>query len=578
MPAAVGLTPGTMLLHTYRIVRLINRGGMGEIYQAEHLDQNTQHAIKIILPELVGDESIAALFLREAEALRKVRHDAVVGYDGLFRDETGRLHLVMEYVDGPSLRDRIDSGALTPEEVARLRDRLAEGLAVAHDRGIFHRDVSPDNIILEHGALDRAKVIDFGIAKLTDTTTQTVIGEGFAGKMAWASPEQVGLFGGQVDARSDIYSLGLVLAAAARGRPLDMGRTMMATIEARKTVPPLDGVPPGLAAQIRPMLAPDPLDRPPSMRSLVKPPAATPAAERQQPARPGLPRPRLWMAVAPVAIAAIAGGVWWVSEHPELIPGFEQKDPGGSTGTTTSPPVSPPPVSPPPPSPPPASPPVASPPSPPVSPPPVASPPSPPVSPPPSPPVSPPPSPPVSPPPSPPVSPPPSPPVSPPPSPPVSPPPSPPVSPPPSPPVSPPVVSPPPPLSPPPASPPPPVVKPEEALLNGPLAEPTSEALQRIVQLLSPDQIYKMGLRYLSQRQDANTALALWFEASDRGSGNAALGIARFYDPDSWDQGAHPFSAPNPDRACYFYRLASDRKIAAAEARLAALCNGSRTL
>uniref|UniRef100_UPI0037834637 serine/threonine-protein kinase n=1 Tax=Inquilinus sp. TaxID=1932117 RepID=UPI0037834637 len=239
---AVGLTPGTLILHTYRVVRLINRGGMGEIYQAEHADQKTQHAIKIILPELVGDESIATLFLREAEALRKIRHDAIVGYDGLFRDGTGRLHLVMEYVEGPSLREQIGRGALAPEEVGRLRDRLAAGLAEAHDRGIFHRDVSPDNIILEHGVLDRAKVIDFGIAKLADTNTQTIIGEGFAGKMTWASPEQVGLFGGQVDGRSDIYSLGLVLAAAARGRPLDMGRTMMGTIEARKTVPPLDGV------------------------------------------------------------------------------------------------------------------------------------------------------------------------------------------------------------------------------------------------------------------------------------------------------------------------------------------------
>ncbi|WP_343718195.1 serine/threonine-protein kinase, partial [Inquilinus sp.] len=340
---AAGLTPGTLILHTYRVVRLINRGGMGEIYQAEHADQKTQHAIKIILPELVGDESIATLFLREAEALRKIRHDAIVGYDGLFRDETGRLHLVMEYVDGPSLRDRIRQGPLAAEEVGRLRDRLAAGLAEAHDRGIFHRDVSPDNIILEHGALDRAKVIDFGIAKLADTNTQTVVGEGFAGKMTWASPEQVGLFGGQVDGRSDIYSLGLVLAAAARGRPLEMGRTMMATIEARKTVPALEGVPASLAGQIRLMLAPDPLDRPHAMRSLIAPPAT---AVAPPPPRPrGSSRSWLWVAAAPVVVA-IGGGAWWVARHPEILPGFDHPAPptgggGPTTGGTKVPPPPP---------------------------------------------------------------------------------------------------------------------------------------------------------------------------------------------------------------------------------------------
>ena len=162
------LAPGTVVLHTYRITRLIGRGGMGEIYQAEHCDQRTLHAIKIIRPDLAGDELIVSLFLREAGALRKIRHAAIVSYDGLFRDATGRLHLVMEYVDGPSLRDRLRQGPLAPHEIAQLRDRLAAGLAEAHDKGIYHRDLSPDNVILEHGLLERAKLIDFGIARFAD--------------------------------------------------------------------------------------------------------------------------------------------------------------------------------------------------------------------------------------------------------------------------------------------------------------------------------------------------------------------------------------------------------------------------
>lgn len=480
--ASAGLEPGTLLLHTYRVVRLINRGGMGEIYQAEHIDQRTQHAIKVILPELVGDESIVTLFLREAQALRQIRHPAIVGYDGLFRDAGGRLHLVMEYVEGPSLRDRLAGGPLTPEEIARLRNRIAAGLAEAHDRGIFHRDVSPDNVVLEHGRLEAAKVIDFGIAKLADTGMRTVVGDSFAGKMSWASPEQVGLFGGQIDARSDIYSLGLVLAAAARGRPLDMGQTMMATIEARKTVPALDGVPPSLVGQIARMLAPDPLDRPQSMRELIAaatpPPAPPPAPVRQPPSRPWL-----WLAAAPLALLAVAGGGWWLASEAGLTQGLFTQ--------------SPPPPQPQPPSPPPPSARAEG----------LTSPPSPP------------------------------------------------------PPAK---------IEGPTAPPPPPPTDAADTSLTGPLPQPTPAALQQIVKL-SPDEIFKVGQRYLTERADADTALALWLQASRSGSGEAAFAIARFYDPATWNQGPHPFTAPNPSKAREYYTLALQRGVAAARAPLDAL-------
>ncbi|WP_437377747.1 protein kinase domain-containing protein [Inquilinus limosus] len=482
--ASAGLQPGTVLLHTYRVVRLINRGGMGEIYQAEHIDQQTQHAIKVILPELVGDESIVTLFLREAEALRKIRHPAIVGYDGLFRDATGRLHLVMEYVEGPSLRDRLAGGPLTPEEIGRLRNRIAAGLAEAHERGIFHRDVSPDNVILEHGRLEAAKVIDFGIAKLADTGMRTVVGDSFAGKMSWASPEQVGLFGGQIDARSDIYSLGLVLAAAARGRALDMGQTMMATIEARKTVPALDGVPPSLVGQIARMLAPDPLDRPQSMRELIAvapPPAPPPVPVRRT------SRPWLWLTAAPLALLAVAGGGWWLASEAGLTQGL----------FTPSPP--PPQPQPPSPSPPPAK--AEEPTQPPSPPPPPAK------------------------------------------------------------------------IEGPTAPPPPPPPQPIDAAdtpLTGPLPQPTPAALQQIVKL-SPDEIFKVGQRFLTERSDADTALALWLQASRGGSGEAAFAIARFYDPATWNQGPHPFTAPNPSKAREYYTLALQRGVAAARAPLDAL-------
>src|SRR3546814_15964787 len=117
------------------------------------------------------------LFRREASVLRTVRDDAIVGYDGVLRDEDGRVYLVMEFVDGPSLTAFVQERVLTLDEVRRLRDRLAPGLAAAHDKGVIHRDMSPDNIILGHGDLEHDKTIAFGIPKLADPSPPTIPGD-----------------------------------------------------------------------------------------------------------------------------------------------------------------------------------------------------------------------------------------------------------------------------------------------------------------------------------------------------------------------------------------------------------------
>ncbi|MEE8272624.1 MAG: protein kinase [Alphaproteobacteria bacterium] len=265
--------PGMLLSHTYRIESLLARGGMGEIYSATHAKLGTRHAIKIMLPELAKDQKVIDLFTREAAVLRNVRNEAVVGYDGVVCDEEERLYLVMEFVDGPSLSDRLNDGPLSLEEIRLLRDRLAMGLGAAHEQGVIHRDMSPDNVILPDGRLDQAKIIDFGIAKLADPEIRTVIGDEFAGKYPYASPEQLGMYGGNIDARSDIYSVALVLAAAAIGRPLDMGKTHLSVIEARRSVPDLSEVPKELRDDLEAMLQPEPDDRPQSMAELLSPEA-----------------------------------------------------------------------------------------------------------------------------------------------------------------------------------------------------------------------------------------------------------------------------------------------------------------
>jgi serine/threonine-protein kinase len=262
------IPPGTMLSHTYRIERHLDGGGMADVYLAQHVALLTKHAIKVIKPTLFSDEQVLNLFCREATVLRDLREDSVVNYEGFFQDDEGRYYLVMEYVDGPSLAKMLKQRPLSMEEVYVLRDRLARGLSAAHAKGVVHRDISPDNIILPSGKIDNAKLIDFGVCKLTDPAIKTIIGDSFAGKYRFASPEQLGLFDAKVDVVSDIYSLGLVLIAAATGQPLDKGSSLESILQNRQTVPDLSTVPPELHDQLIAMLQPRPDERPQSLAEL----------------------------------------------------------------------------------------------------------------------------------------------------------------------------------------------------------------------------------------------------------------------------------------------------------------------
>jgi serine/threonine-protein kinase len=165
----------------------------------------------------------------------------------------------MELVEGPSLGDRMVAGPLDPALLASLQQHLAEGLDKAHRAGVIHRHLAPDKIVLPDGRVDRAKIIDFGVAG----------GAQLGGRYDFASPEQLGLFGGEVTSRSDIYSLGLVLAACALGRALDMGGSEAEAVGKRRSVPDLAGIDPPLRDLLEAMLQPDPRDRPKSMAEVA---------------------------------------------------------------------------------------------------------------------------------------------------------------------------------------------------------------------------------------------------------------------------------------------------------------------
>lgn len=262
-PSYQGVPPGTRLNGIYEIEAVIGAGGMGEVYKCREIQTGSPVAVKMLLPDMVDNEAALALFRREAAALHNLPHDAIVRYF-LFTVEPvlQRPYLAMEFVNGRSLSNMLDDGPLTFEALIKLMLRVASGLEAAHEHGIIHRDVSPDNIIVPLDDVRRAKIIDFGIARSTQMGDKTIIGSGFAGKDNYASPEQVGLYGNDVTAKSDVYSFGLVLFHALTGQKLDMGGSQFQLVEKRRRVPDLGAVDMRIRPLLERMLQPDPALRP----------------------------------------------------------------------------------------------------------------------------------------------------------------------------------------------------------------------------------------------------------------------------------------------------------------------------
>jgi serine/threonine-protein kinase len=270
-PQVANTAVGTQLSGIYELDERIAFGGMGEVYRGHNIQTGDHVAIKIVLPEFARDQTILSLFRKEASILNHLSHDAVVRYHVFTIDPgIGRPYLAMEFVDGESLYDIMRRGPMPTEEVRKLCHRLASGLSAVHQAGAIHRDLSPDNIILPGGRVDRAKIIDFGIARSATVGGETLIGGKFAGKYNYVSPEQLGLYSGDVSEQSDIYSLGLVLAAALRGKPIDMSGSQFEIIEKRRAVPDLSDIDDDFRGIVEAMLQPDPRDRPVSMADIAR--------------------------------------------------------------------------------------------------------------------------------------------------------------------------------------------------------------------------------------------------------------------------------------------------------------------
>jgi len=303
--------PGTRLNGIYEIERLIATGGMGEIYKGRAIETGDMVAIKMIRADLAENDAAVGLFRKEASALHNLNHEAIVRYYVFSIDPIlGCPYLAMQFVEGRSLSDVLQRGPLSFDQVLILQRRLAAGLQAAHELRIIHRDVSPHNIILPGDNVVRAKIIDFGIGRST-AGNETIIGSGFAGKFRYVSPEQLGMFGGNVGPKSDIFSLGLVLAQSLMGHPLDMGGSQAQVLEKRRTVPDLSEIDPRIRPLFKRMLQPNPADRPESMAEIaawrVGGPDAVVAPRKGS-------RRKIGFAVAGIAALAAAGVVAFMFE------------------------------------------------------------------------------------------------------------------------------------------------------------------------------------------------------------------------------------------------------------------------
>ena len=268
LPAADPLI-GHVLDGKYELLARLGEGGMGAVYRARRKMIGDEVAVKVLLQKYVAETAAVERFRREARAAAMLRHPNVVAiYDfGEARGDDAPAYIVMELVEGHSLRDLLKrEGKLKPERAVHLMRQICAGVGAAHRRGIWHRDLKPDNIIVaapdEDNESETVKVVDFGIAKLRDfigefTLTQTgaVIGTPY-----YMSPEQCK--GETLDARSDVYSLSAVLYEMLNGAPPFTARTSTGVVAKHltETPPPLEKdlkVPPALEAVIMKALAKD---------------------------------------------------------------------------------------------------------------------------------------------------------------------------------------------------------------------------------------------------------------------------------------------------------------------------------
>jgi eukaryotic-like serine/threonine-protein kinase len=222
----------------YRIVKELGKGSMGVVYQAHDPQIDRSVALKVLRPDRVTSETFRHRFLKEARAVGRLSHpNIVVVYD--IGEDHGTVYISMEFLEGKPLSELVQQEQFTEAEALEVGIQVADALDYAHRRGIVHRDIKPSNIIIQPDG--QVKITDFGIAHIDDpeATTQTQAGE-ILGTPAYMSPEQV--LGQQVDGRSDLFSLGVILYELSVGHRPFRGETLATIFRAITNEDPVEPV------------------------------------------------------------------------------------------------------------------------------------------------------------------------------------------------------------------------------------------------------------------------------------------------------------------------------------------------
>jgi serine/threonine protein kinase len=311
------LEAGALVAGRYRVLGRIGAGGMGVVYRAEHVHMRKVVALKVLHREFLKVDEVVARFEREAVAAGRIEHPNVVAASDFGKLDDGSFYLVLEFVDGPSLRALIEKdGALPLARTLKIAQQTVLALGAAHAAGIVHRDLKPDNVMLvtEPEGGDRVKVLDFGIARMAapDASGDSKLTRAgvVMGTVAYMSPEQA--TGQTIDERADLYSLGVMLYEMIAGVvPFDA--ELPSQVLARQLVeepPPLPpGTPPVLAKLVLDLMQKKPEDRPSSAQEVLDRLAeltATPSGRVVAPrSRP--PRVVLYAAGGAIVLFAVLG-------------------------------------------------------------------------------------------------------------------------------------------------------------------------------------------------------------------------------------------------------------------------------
>src|SRR5215470_5005728 len=290
----------------YRVARLLGIGGMGRVYKGVHPTIGSRVAIKILSRECSDRRDLVDRFFAEAKAVNLIRHESIVNVLDLATLPDGRPYIIMEYLDGAPLAALIEYSLeqrvpLPLGGIARLAAEVLDALGAAHAKGIVHRDLKPDNVFVAPSG--RPKVLDFGIAKLSDVSNTSTRTGSLLGTPHYMSPEQAA--GRPADHRADLYAIGVILFECSTGRKPFMAEALFDLLRMHVEVPP----PPPRA--LRP-------DMPPELEhviltALAKAPdqrfaAATAMSVALQHATAQLP-PEQWRPLTPPA-ARPSGGSW----------------------------------------------------------------------------------------------------------------------------------------------------------------------------------------------------------------------------------------------------------------------------